>query len=263
MSTPNPLNPQGSLLEQKAKKKPNLPVVVFIFLAIHAVVLGGILMSGCKKDDAGAGAKKTDTTGLPPINTNDWITQPPTNTAIVTPPAPLPTNPAPLVTPPAPGTNLPVVVTPPSEAPTGTGPTTHIVAKGDSFYSMSKKYGVSMKEIEKANPNLDPKKLKVGDKVNIPAAAPKTASTGKSDNGKTSEPGIYVVKSGDALEKIAKSHGTTVKAIQEANNLPDTRIKVGQKLKIPEGTGAKKSNGTTPAPDASAPPGTTPAPKNP
>ena len=50
MSTPNPLNPQGSLLEQKAKRKNNLPVIVAIFLGIHAVVLGGILMAGCKPE---------------------------------------------------------------------------------------------------------------------------------------------------------------------------------------------------------------------
>ena len=50
MSTPNPTNPQGSLLEQKAKRKNNLPVIVAIFLGIHAVVIGGILMVGCKPE---------------------------------------------------------------------------------------------------------------------------------------------------------------------------------------------------------------------
>ena len=50
MSTPNPTNQQGSLLEQKAKRKNNLPVIVAIFLGIHAVVIGGILMVGCKPE---------------------------------------------------------------------------------------------------------------------------------------------------------------------------------------------------------------------
>ena len=44
---------------------------------------------------------------------------------------------------------------------------------------------------------------------------------------------IYVVKSGDTLTQIAKRHGTTVKAIEAENNLTTTKIKVGQKLKIP------------------------------
>ena len=44
---------------------------------------------------------------------------------------------------------------------------------------------------------------------------------------------VYTVKSGDTLTKIAKAHGTTVKAIQKANHLTTTAIKVGKKLKIP------------------------------
>ena len=45
---------------------------------------------------------------------------------------------------------------------------------------------------------------------------------------------IYVVKSGDTLSRIAKAHGTTVKALKTANNLGNDRIVVGSKLKIPE-----------------------------
>lgn len=43
----------------------------------------------------------------------------------------------------------------------------------------------------------------------------------------------YVVVSGDSLQKIAKRHHTSVKAIKEANGLSSDRIRVGQKLKLP------------------------------
>lgn len=43
----------------------------------------------------------------------------------------------------------------------------------------------------------------------------------------------YEVKRGDNLTRIAKNHGTTVKAIREANGLKTDRILVGQKLKVP------------------------------
>jgi LysM repeat protein len=80
-----------------------------------------------------------------------------------------------------------------------------------------------------------PTKLKIGQKLTIPAggkasaesAAPSVAAGG--DTGTAS----YTVKSGDTLTKIAKAHGTTVKAIEAANGLSTTKIKVGQKLKIP------------------------------
>jgi LysM repeat protein len=44
---------------------------------------------------------------------------------------------------------------------------------------------------------------------------------------------LYVVKSGDSLTRIAKAHGTTVKALKAANGLENDRIVVGAKLKIP------------------------------
>jgi len=44
---------------------------------------------------------------------------------------------------------------------------------------------------------------------------------------------FYVVKSGDFLSKIARTHGTTVKALRAANSLKNDGIVVGQKLRLP------------------------------
>jgi LysM repeat protein len=63
------------------------------------------------------------------------------------------------------------------------------------------------------------------------AMVPKTASpviTPQKTGG-----AVYLVKSGDTLSHIAKTHGTTVKALKTANNLTDDRISVGEQLKIP------------------------------
>ncbi|MCH9612614.1 MAG: hypothetical protein S4CHLAM102_11050 [Chlamydiia bacterium] len=48
------------------------------------------------------------------------------------------------------------------------------------------------------------------------------------------------VKQGDALEKIAKVHKTTVEQIMDLNHLPDTRLKIGQVLMVPA---QEKANG--------------------
>lgn len=45
---------------------------------------------------------------------------------------------------------------------------------------------------------------------------------------------LYVVKSGDTVTRIAKGHGTTVKALKAANGLEGDRLVVGARLKIPE-----------------------------
>ena len=295
MSTENPLNPQGSRLEQNAKRKTNLPVIVAVFVGIHAVVFGGIMMAGCKPEPK-VEARKAPEPVLPPITppadlgspvapapgtSPGGIAAPGALPPITgTPPAlpgtgtpglpPLPTTPtappvAPVpVAPVAPITPItPPVVEPPPAAPTGEAKV-HVVAKGDSFSTMAKKYGVGTKAIETANPGVDSTKLKIGQKVNIPAAAPKPAKTTGTKTGAPAAPdsdGAYTVKSGDNLGNIAKRHGTTVAKLREANGLKTDQIKVGQKLKVPAG-GAKKSSepsGLAPAPKPEAVPLTPPA----
>ena len=64
MNNPNPLIPQGSLLQQRAKGKPHLRVAIFI-VAVHLVFLGGLLIQGCKKEDeTGSGAQALATNDL-------------------------------------------------------------------------------------------------------------------------------------------------------------------------------------------------------
>ena len=46
------------------------------------------------------------------------------------------------------------------------------------------------------------------------------------------DPKIYVVKTGDTLEKIAKNHGTTIQAVRTANKIKNDRIHPGQKLHL-------------------------------
>jgi LysM repeat protein len=46
--------------------------------------------------------------------------------------------------------------------------------------------------------------------------------------------GVYVVKSGDTLVRIAKAHGIAVNALKSANHLKSDRIFAGEKLKMPQ-----------------------------
>lgn len=45
---------------------------------------------------------------------------------------------------------------------------------------------------------------------------------------------VYRVKAGDTLEKIARAHKTTIRALKEINGLTKDQIGIGQTLKIPE-----------------------------
>jgi len=63
-------------------------------------------------------------------------------------------------------------------------------------------------------------------------AAPTAATANTAPDARPSGT-VYVVKSGDTLSRIARTYGTTVKALEAANGLTDDRILVGAKLKIP------------------------------
>jgi LysM repeat protein len=140
----------------------------------------------------------------------------------------------------------------------------HVIAKGETFSELAKKYGVSVKAIQQANPGVDPAKLKLGQKINIPPKPPGGAS-GPSSSGPGTSPGaaaepagdVYVVQRGDTLTKIAAAKKVTVKALRAANNLRTDQIRPGQKLKIPA------RNGGNPAPppaDTTPPPAVPSAP---
>jgi len=240
MTNPNPFLPKGSLLEQQSLRRSRLKIGVSCVLAVSVLGLVGMLIQGCKRENHDA-----DLNPPPTVDTNAFAAD--TNT----PPA-VDTN-APVVLPPMATSNAPVVVPPPvveTPAPTGSD---YTVAKGDSLAKIAKKNGVSLKALEAANPGVVPTKLKVGQKLTIPAGGKTSADAtapamAGGDAGTTS----YTVKSGDTLTKIAKAHGVKVKALQAANNLTTTKIKVGEKLVIPA-----KAEAAAPAP---APVDTTPAP---
>ncbi len=234
MNNPNPFVPQGSMLEQKNKTRSRVKVAVFCVVALNVLGLTALLMQGCKREQTEAEntPPTVDTNAPPTVDTN----LPPT----------VETNP-----PVAP----PQVVTP-APAPE-TAATEYVVVKGDSFSKIAKKFGVTVKAVEAANPGVEPTKLKVGQKISIPAASAGAAAPAPAGMAPVAAGGgeeSYTVKSGDTLTKIAKAHGTTVKAIESENNLTTTQIKVGQKLKMPA-----KAEAAVPAPEPAPAPAPAPA----
>ena len=208
------------MLEQKTKGRARARLAIFFvcILAVHVIGLMALLTAaGCKREQAVSPPPETnavlptlDVTNMPAAETNLLVMPP------VTPP--------PIVQPP---------VAPP--APVAGGITEYVVAKGESFYSIGKKLGVSMKAIQDANPSVDPTKLQIGQKLTIPSpVAPASSQPDQllTEAASGSEQ-VYIVKSGDTLTKIAAEHGTTVKALRAANDLKTDKIKVGQKLKLP------------------------------
>jgi LysM repeat protein len=61
-----------------------------------------------------------------------------------------------------------VVATPRPTAARSSRSHTHVVASGETMASIARKHGVSLSALEAANPDINPKKLHVGQTVNLP-----------------------------------------------------------------------------------------------
>ena len=100
----------------------------------------------------------------------------------------------------------------------------YTVVKGDSLWSIAKKFNTTVDELKELN-NLSTNNLSIGQKLVVSAPAQ------DSDD-------YYIVKSGDTLYAIANKYGTTVKNLMDLNNLSTTSLSIGQKLKIESDNGS-------------------------
>ena len=137
----------------------------------------------------------------------------------------------------------------------------YIVQAGDSLSVIAKRCHVSQAELVAVNKLADPNKIRIGQKLILPAhgrmppvvvppqavhnppaqvtkvKVVETIETVEMVETIETVPGAmneYLVKSGDNLSKIAARYRVKVSAIRKANKLQSDKIRIGQKLIIPE-----------------------------
>lgn len=219
------------------------PFLMLTILGIHVAAAGFfMMMSGC--------------------STKQAAVEPPP--APILPPRPQPENVA--MPMPRPDFRPPVERAPATIDAAGAN--SYTIQKGDSLSKVAVRAGVSVREIQELNSITDVNKIRIGQKILLPAhakqlpsapapaAAPKASSKSSS---KSSAPAkasgsTHVVQSGDTLGKLASRYGTTVAAFKSVNNLKSDTIRIGQKLAVPDGKSAGSSaKAEAPAAEAAAP----------
>lgn len=97
------------------------------------------------------------------------------------------------------------------------------VQKGDTLFSIAKKYGLTVEELKNLN-NLKDDFLTVGQQLKVPNIR----------NLNLSENFVYhLVQEGETLYRISLKYGIPIEVIKKINNLQENIIIVGQVLKIP------------------------------
>ena len=96
-------------------------------------------------------------------------------------------------------------------------PNEYIVQKGDTLYSIGKRYNVSVDELKKIN-NLITNDISIGQILKLK---------------ETNNNPIYIVQKGDTLYSIAKNNKINIDELIKINNLNSNILSVGQELFIP------------------------------
>lgn len=120
----------------------------------------------------------------------------------------------------------------------------HIVAYGETLYSIARTYGVSPQALANANGLTLQSWVYAGQRLVIPGgnAAPQNGSP---SGGQTTPGKSYVVRAGDTLYSVSRQFGVSVNAIADANDIPPNGfLYTGWTIKIPG------SGGTNPPPPA-------------
>lgn len=127
---------------------------------------------------------------------------------------------------------------------------TYVVKKGDTLYSISRKYEITVAELRTANNLSENDVLKEGAKLVIPSADISNAAALSSTKTSSAETktasrqssAVYEVQKGDTLYGIARKYGIKLPELMAMNNLDNNAtIKIGQKLTVPGTVSAAKN----------------------
>ena len=113
----------------------------------------------------------------------------------------------------------------------------YTVQKGDSLYSIAKKFGITVDEIKSLN-NLTSNNLAIGEQLMIKSSTGDEPINPEEECIGTgyAEPQyiMYTVQRGDSLYTIARRNNTSVDNIKALNNLTNNNLTIGEQLKIKE-----------------------------
>ncbi|GGK64640.1 LysM peptidoglycan-binding domain-containing protein [Rufibacter glacialis] len=138
----------------------------------------------------------------------------------------------------------------------------HVVEKGETLYSISKKYSVSMENLLAWN-NLEVNApLALGKELVLtgsatsakpataPAATPAPATAAPVSSATQPASGAHTIAPGETLYSISRKYGVSVQDLQTWNSLGTGAISIGQKLTVsaPVSENAAQTETTAPAP---------------
>jgi len=113
----------------------------------------------------------------------------------------------------------------------------YTVQTGDTYYSISRLHGLSLKDLMTLN-NLSPsERLVSGQKLRVRKSGTGSVNQNAENTGVRSSSSTFqthTVVSGETLFRIAQNYGANIEDIKKLNNMTGNSVMLGQKLKIPQ-----------------------------
>jgi membrane-bound lytic murein transglycosylase D len=114
----------------------------------------------------------------------------------------------------------------------------HFVARGETMGHIARKYRVSSRLLADANPRVNPRRMRVGQRLIVPTGGAISSSMARRMSAPvpaagTNSSGYHRVKRGDTLSGIADEYGVSQRDLRRWNKL-DARgmIRAGQRLRV-------------------------------
>jgi len=122
-------------------------------------------------------------------------------------------------------TSAPGMAEPPTPVPPPVTARTHTVRSGENLTVIARRYGITLGALTAANPRLSPRRIMPGTELLLPTAAMVDVQT-------------HRVRAGENFSVIARTYGVSLNSLIAANpNLDPSRLQIGQRLRVPAGTG--------------------------
>jgi membrane-bound lytic murein transglycosylase D len=124
--------------------------------------------------------------------------------------------------------------TTPSTSSVNKSAATHTVAPGQTYYSISRLYGLRVEELLALNNLTMNNVLEVGQQLTVKPTAGRVVQPSRTSDAPATKADVtyHTVEKGETMFRISKQYGVTIEQIQEWNNLTDNSVKVGQRIKI-------------------------------
>jgi membrane-bound lytic murein transglycosylase D len=109
----------------------------------------------------------------------------------------------------------------------------YIVHTGDTLWSISRSFGVSLNTLLEANGMTGRETIRAGQKIYIPDASTSETQLARKEAGKVNSRLVqYRVRSGDTLSQIAEKFGVSTSSLKRWNGRRTNRIYAGELLKV-------------------------------